>query len=327
MTHGHSRRDTAAMVVPGQHLITTTLALAALLTLAAPAYTQSDEAATRAQLQQLEKDIARIQKEIGSAGSERDKLQSELRSAEVQLGKLLRDIKRSERDIAGSERELKTLEAEQAKLTTARDEQQARIKTELNAATDNPIFPDGATVPALHGGNFMGQHVALVSDALSQAICVLAGLAERQVARVTDERLNGGLPAFLHDGRAGLNSGFMGAQVTATSLLAEMRSQGAVSSQSISTNGANQDVVSMGTIAARNTRRQLRRCSEILAILALSVAQGLSLADRMGRGRQSSAADALQAQIRQVSPALQDDRPLSGEIAQLACVLRETDPA
>lgn len=122
------------MVVPGQHLITTTLALAALLTLAAPAYTQSDEAATRAQLQQLEKDIARIQKEIGSAGSERDKLQSELRSAEVQLGKLLRDIKRSERDIAGGERELKTLEAEQAKLTTARDEQQARIKTELNAA-------------------------------------------------------------------------------------------------------------------------------------------------------------------------------------------------
>ena len=54
------------MVAPGQRLITKTLALAALLALAAPLHAQSDEAATRAQLEQLEKDIARIQTEIGS---------------------------------------------------------------------------------------------------------------------------------------------------------------------------------------------------------------------------------------------------------------------
>jgi tyrosine ammonia-lyase len=205
------------------------------------------------------------------------------------------------------------------------------VEIELNAATDNPIFPetvpDDANVPALHGGNFMGQHVALVSDALSGAICVLAGLAERQIARVTDERLNGGLPAFLHAGRAGLNSGLMGAQVTATALLTEMRSQGPVSPQSISTNGANQDVVSLGTIAARHTRRQLRRTSEILAILALSVTQGLHLAQRMGRGGHSPSADALQRQIRQISPALSEDRPLSQDIRQLAGLIRTTDPA
>ena len=121
-------------MAPGQRRIITTLALAALFALAAPAHAQSDEAKTRAQLKQLEQDIARIQVELGSAGTERDKLQEELRSAEVQLGKLLRDIKRSERDIDSGERELQELKAEQARLTTARDEQRERIKLELNAA-------------------------------------------------------------------------------------------------------------------------------------------------------------------------------------------------
>ena len=201
------------------------------------------------------------------------------------------------------------------------------VETELNAATDNPVFPIGAEVPALHGGNFMGQHVALASDALCSSICVMAGLAERQIARVTDERINGGLPAFLHDGQAGLNSGLMGAQVTATALVAEMRSQGPVSPHSISTNGANQDVVSLGTIAARHTRRQLRRASEVLAILAMCVAQGMRLAARTGRGGHSSAAEALRAQILEVSPPLDDDRPLSEEIAHLALHIRAQDPA
>ncbi|MEL6317750.1 MAG: aromatic amino acid ammonia-lyase, partial [Pseudomonadota bacterium] len=118
------------------------------------------------------------------------------------------------------------------------------VACELNAATDNPIFVDGAA-PALHGGNFMGFHVAFASDALKNATLTLAVLAERQIARVTDERLNGGLPAFLHRGPAGLNSGLMGAQVTASALVAEMRVSAAPGSvQSISTNGANQDVVS-----------------------------------------------------------------------------------
>ena len=71
------------------------------------------------------------------------------------------------------------------------------VARELQSATDNPIFPsDSEEMLALHGGNFMGQHVGLASDALGTALVVLAGLAERQVARLTDETLNRGLPAF-----------------------------------------------------------------------------------------------------------------------------------
>ncbi len=204
-------------------------------------------------------------------------------------------------------------------------------ETELNAATDNPIFPADVEAPALHGGNFMGQHVALSSDALGQAISVLAGLAERQVARLTDERLNNGLPAFLTRGPEGLNSAFMGAQVTATALLAEMRCLGPASIQSLSTNGANQDVVSMGTIAARLTATRLERMQEILAILALAVAQAMDiLADRAGTSCEhagfSPQACAVHAFIRGHSAPLTEDRPLGDEITRISRKIVEGPP-
>lgn len=200
------------------------------------------------------------------------------------------------------------------------------VEIELNAATDNPIFPADAGAPALHGGNFMGQHVGLVSDALAQAVTVMAGLAERQVARLTDERLNGGLPAFLHRGRAGLNSGLMGAQVTATALVAEMRSQGAASTQSLSTNGANQDVVSMGSVAARLAAGQIDRAAEVLTILALAVAQAMDLAQEGSESAFSPDALAVRAWVRAFSAPLVEDRPLGEEIAQIAAELLRAPP-
>lgn len=200
------------------------------------------------------------------------------------------------------------------------------VLTELASVTDNPIFPDMVEAPALHGGNFMGQHVGLASDALTNAVTVLAGLAERQVARLTDERLNQGLPAFLHKGRGGLNSGFMGAQVTATAILAELRTRGPASMQSISTNGANQDVVSMGTIAARMAADAACRTSEIQAILALCVAQAIDIVEESGSSGFSKAAESLRAFVRTRSAALDKDRPLGEEIEALAEAMRRSSP-
>ncbi len=193
------------------------------------------------------------------------------------------------------------------------------VEVELNSVTDNPIFPEAADPPALHGGNFMGCHVALASDSAAAAATVLAGFHERQIARITDEKLNGGLPAFLSGGVIGLNSGLMGAQVTATALLAEIRATGPASTQSISTNGANQDVVSQGTIAARLLRDKLDLLSRIQAIMALSVTQAIEIANRDGEtARLSRSATALLAYVRESSEFLENDRPLGGEIDLLS---------
>ena len=76
--------------------------------------------------------------------------------------------------------------------------------------------------------------------------------------RLLNRHLNYGLPEFLVAGQPGLNSGYAGAQYPATALIAENRTIGPASTQSVPSNGDNQDIVSMGLIAARNARRVLR---------------------------------------------------------------------
>jgi tyrosine ammonia-lyase len=197
------------------------------------------------------------------------------------------------------------------------------VTTELASVTDNPVFrPE--TDDVLHGGNFQGQHVAFASDTLATGIIKLAELAERRVARLTDAALNQGLPPFLTGGRVGLDSGLMGAQVTATALLAEMRTRALPAGvQSMPTNANNQDIVSLGTIAARKAAALLDDLFALLAIEALALAQA---ADHLVGDERPASEDpgaAWVALVRQTSPHLTADRPLYEDIGDLASMLRD----
>jgi tyrosine ammonia-lyase len=192
------------------------------------------------------------------------------------------------------------------------------VTVEINSATDNPLF-DTDEPFALHGGNFYGQHIAFAADALSPAVVKLGILSERQLARLVDPAMNHGLPAFLQPYKTGLHSGFMGCQVTASALVAELRSQAIPASiQSIPTNANNQDVVSMGTIAARKCRNALDDLFRILAIQAMACAQAVDLETRDGEAGFSPEALSLRDFVRRSSRFLHQDRPLGGEIETLA---------
>ncbi len=92
------------------------------------------------------------------------------------------------------------------------------IKTEINAATNNPmVFTDRGDF--LLGGNFHGQPVSLAQDFMAIAVAELANIAERRIERLVNPKLSG-LPAFLVK-EGGLNSGFMIAQYTAAALVSE----------------------------------------------------------------------------------------------------------
>jgi tyrosine ammonia-lyase len=205
------------------------------------------------------------------------------------------------------------------------------VRTELNSATDNPLVfapqgEDGGAV--LHGGNFYGQHVAFASDALATAVIKLAAWSERALARLCHPAHSRGLPAFLHGGAAGVNSGFMGAQVTATALVAEMRTLAVPASvQTIPTNNDNQDVVTLGTVAARKAGALLDMAWQALAVQALALAQAAELRARAEGAASPAAAGfapaslALVAAVRAVSPPLAEDRPLADDIARAAAHL------
>ncbi len=200
------------------------------------------------------------------------------------------------------------------------------VEVDINGVSDNPlIFPeaDGLSEESpvlLHAGNFFGQHGAFASDALTNAVIALAGLLERQIARITDPVLNGSLPAFLQARETGLHSGFMGAQVTASALLAELRAKAMPASiQSIPTNGNNQDVVPLGTIAARRAGECLMDAERIAAIALMAVAQAADLTcDGVPLGSQSQR---LVTGVRDHVRFLDADRPLGPDIEALALAI------
>ena len=193
------------------------------------------------------------------------------------------------------------------------------VTRELNASTDNPlVFP--ATGVVIHCGNFYGQQISMTCDYLRIALAKLALLVERQLDRLVNWKYSMGLPPLLAGGDPGLNSGLAGCQLLATSLAAECRllSQPA-SVQTIPTNANNQDVVSMGTIAARLTRQMLPKVWTLAAIQALALAQA---ADLRGAEVPGESYRDLHRLVRGVSPRLEGDRPLFEDIATLTSLLQ-----
>src|SRR4029453_15919896 len=167
----------------------------------------------------------------------------------------------------------------------------------------------------VHGGNFHGQPVAMALDQVKVGLVEIGVMAERRIARVLDATLSGGLPAFLIRGDAGVQSGFMGLQYCATTLAAENAQLAAPASvASIPTNANNQDVGSMGMLAARHAARVLENVQRLIAIELLCAAQALDLrgVDRAGAG-----APAAPSLIRAHAGPLLEDRPLAVEVAAL----------
>ena len=140
------------------------------------------------------------------------------------------------------------------------------VEVEANSSNDNPIIiPDKKKI--IHGGNFHGQSIGFAMDALCVSLATLCNLSERRLNKLLDKNLNEGLPEHLIPGTLGLTMGFMGSQYLATSTTAENRQlANPVSTNSISCNASNQDVVSMGTVAARKAFRQVSNAKHILTM-------------------------------------------------------------
>ncbi len=193
------------------------------------------------------------------------------------------------------------------------------VNRELNASTDNPlIFPEMETV--IHGGNFYGQQIAMVSDYLRLGLIKLGLFSERQLDRLVNWRYSMGLPPLLAGGAPGLNSGMMGCQILATSLAAECRIMGMPASiQTIPTNANNQDVVSMGTVAAKMTQELLPKVWTLLAVESMAVAQAGAHREA---GTMGTAYRDLQDRVFALSPQLEEDRPLFDEIKAVSEMLQ-----
>ena len=193
------------------------------------------------------------------------------------------------------------------------------VTVELNAATDNPlVLVDSGEI--VSNGNFHGQPLAFALDLLAMAVSELANISERRTERLVNPTLSEGLPAFLAaDG--GLNSGFMIPQYVAASLVSENKALSHPASvDSIPTSAGQEDHVSMGNASGLKAWQVLANSERALAIELLAGAQAVEFLAPLTPGAGSEAARRF---VREHSPRLGEDRPLSGEIEAVAAAIRD----
>ncbi|QDO96291.1 histidine ammonia-lyase [Ferrovibrio terrae] len=196
------------------------------------------------------------------------------------------------------------------------------LAIEINATNDNPIFGLADGFVTSNSGNFHGQRAGEVLDMLATSVSSLAIISERRAARLVDEKNSGGLPAFLihSQARQGENSGFMIAQYTAASLVAELRMRSVPATiQSVPTCANTEDHVPMSPLAAERAAFAVDTAATIVAIEALLAAQAYDL-----RGlTPAPALRPLYEAIRTHVPAMVEDREMGNDIIAVRAALTE----
>ena len=201
---------------------------------------------------------------------------------------------------------------------------EAKVVVEMNSVTDNPlVFPgDDGGAAILSGGNFHGQPMAFAADFLAIALAELASISERRIEKLTNTAFSG-LPPFLARD-AGLNSGFMIAQVTAAALVAENKvSCHPASIDSIPTSADKEDHVSMGMGAALKLRTVVANVRRVLAIELVAAAQGIDLLRPL---RSSDRLEAVHRMVRERIAFREEDREMAVDLERGITTLADLDP-
>ncbi|CAN7332710.1 histidine ammonia-lyase [Bosea sp. LjRoot9] len=148
----------------------------------------------------------------------------------------------------------------------------ATLGIEANAVTDNPLVLGPGEI--VSGGNFHAEPVAFAADILAMGLCEIGNLSERRMALLVDPVMSG-LPPFLARD-AGLNSGFMIAQVTAAALASENKQKAYPASvDTIPTSANQEDHVSMATHGAYRLLDMAKNAASIIGIELMAAAEAI----------------------------------------------------
>ncbi len=192
------------------------------------------------------------------------------------------------------------------------------LEREANAVSDNPlVFAESGEI--LSGGNFHAEPVAMAADTLALVIAEIGNIAERRIALLVDSSLSG-LPLFLVND-AGINSGFMIAQVTAAALASENKQMSHPACvDTIPTSAGQEDHVSMATHGARRLLEMAENTLTIVSIELLAAAQGI---DFLRPLKSSKALEKAHAVIRGVVPFYEKDRLFAPDIEAVKALAAE----
>ncbi|MBY0302719.1 MULTISPECIES: HAL/PAL/TAL family ammonia-lyase [Alphaproteobacteria] len=196
------------------------------------------------------------------------------------------------------------------------------IAAELASATDNPALVGTVEAPVVWSqAHAVTAGVGLAADYLATAAAQLTMLSERRLDRMVNPLVSG-LPAFLATD-SGVATGFMIAQYTATSLVAENRRLAMPASLDGGRNsGLQEDMLCHATPAALKLLDILANARQVLAIELLAACQAQDL-----RGGSAPATRAIVDAVRTRVGNYADDRPLAQDMAAIDAFLASAIPA
>ncbi|SDR26976.1 histidine ammonia-lyase [Paraburkholderia fungorum] len=186
------------------------------------------------------------------------------------------------------------------------------VNRELASITDNPVVAGTPDAPRVYSqAHAVGASIALAMDSLGTAIAQVAAMAERRLDRLVNPLVSG-LPAFLAE-PGGTNSGFMIAQYTAASLVAQNRRLAMPASLDGGiTSGLQEDHLCHATPAALKALEIVDNAARIVAIELLAAAQAYDL--QSGAAPRAPHTETLWQRVRRALPVYRDDRPLADDM-------------
>jgi histidine ammonia-lyase len=187
------------------------------------------------------------------------------------------------------------------------------VNRELASITDNPIVAGTPQEPRVYSqAHAVGASIALAMDSLATAIAQVAAMAERRLDRLVNPLVSG-LPAFLAK-PGGTCSGFMIAQYTAASLVAQNRRLAVPASLDGGiTSGLQEDHLCHATPAALKALEIIDNAGRIVAIELLAAAQAYDL--QSIDAPRAPHTEALWQRVRRSVPTYRDDRPLADDMS------------
>ncbi|MBT5835475.1 MAG: histidine ammonia-lyase [Deltaproteobacteria bacterium] len=195
------------------------------------------------------------------------------------------------------------------------------LAVEANAVTDNPLVLSEGKI--ISGGNFHAEPVAFAADQTALALSELGAITQRRIALMVDPNLNFGLPPFLSPD-AGVNCGFMVAEITSAALMSENKHlANPCSTDSTPTSADQEDHVSMATHAARRLLTMNDNLGQIIGIELLTATQGLELRKAsLTPLTTSSSLNRVMAELREKVAFLQEDRFLAPDLEKATILIR-----